>query len=76
MALTLMTAQEAGPAPEPVEEAVAVETAVQDAASPPKVEDDVICRRKITSGNKFGQRSTSTKVCKTREEWEEDRRKR
>ena len=74
MGLTLMAAQESSAETEPVSDAVAVEAAVQDASA--KVEDDVICRRKYDSGNKFGERNKSSKVCKTREEWENDRRKR
>ena len=58
---------------EPMEEVVAGEEA---ASAPAPVEDDVVCRRKFSSGNKFGERNSSIKVCKTRDEWEADRRKR
>ena len=70
--LTLVAAQESEP--EPVSDAVAVEAAAQGRSA--QVEEELICRRKYNSGNKFGERNKSSKVCKTREEWEDDRRKR
>lgn len=68
-ALLLLSTPDVAETAEPMEEPVAGE-----AAAP--VEDDVICRRKIRSGGKIGERSTSAEVCKTREEWENGRRKR
>lgn len=86
-ALLLVASQDAAEGAEPVAETAVVEAAeateVAAAAAeetaearPAPVEDDVICRRKFSSGNKFGDRTASSKVCKTREEWENDRRKR
>jgi hypothetical protein len=67
--MLLLGTQEPAQTAEPIEAAATA----QEAAP---VEDDVICRRKYSSDNKFGGRTKSEKVCKTREEWEQDRRKR
>ena len=37
---------------------------------------EVICRRKVESGDKMGQRNKIRKVCKTREEWATPKRRR
>ena len=60
--------------PEPVESSEPMEEMVEGTTAAP-VEDDLVCRRKFTSENRFGGRTSSRKVCKTREQWEQDRRK-
>lgn len=73
LGMMLMAAPDADAPTEPMEEVVAGEEA---ASAPAPVKDDVVCRRKFSSGHKVGERTSSSKVCKTRDEWEAERRKR
>lgn len=59
-----------------VEAAAEASEAADEAAAAPAVKEEKICRTKFSSDNKFGGRNSSRKVCKTRAEWENDRRKR
>jgi hypothetical protein len=37
--------------------------------------EELVCKRKLQKSDKMGERYKSTKICKTRDEWEKDRRR-
>lgn len=48
---------------------------VPEAAVAESEEEELICRRKLQKSDKMGERYKSTKICKTRDEWEKERRR-
>lgn len=37
--------------------------------------EELVCKRKLQKSDRMGERYKSTKVCKTRDEWEKERRR-
>lgn len=52
----------------------AVETTQASMAVTDEGDDELICRRRSVDSGRIGERNRTMRVCKTREEWEEDRR--
>ncbi|MDQ8756842.1 hypothetical protein RCO27_11450 [Sphingosinicella sp. LHD-64] len=66
LAALLFVAQADAPADEDAQ--TAVENTEEDG------DDALICRRRVVESGRVGERMRSVRVCKTREEWNSDRR--